>query len=162
MPAFAQEVLNTGAGGSGLLLLAAGLGSLAGSLILASMGNFRHKSRLLVTSVLLLSVFLTAFAWSTWFWVSWILLLFVGTMSFGFFTPLANTLIQLNVPAKLRGRVLSVFQLAPAVHYLGALPLAATAGIISWPVAITGGASISFIVCLWLGIWRSVLRKSDY
>ena len=161
MPAFAQEVLNTGAAGSGLLLLGAGLGSLAGSLILASFGNFRNKSRLMVTSVLLLSLFLTAFAWSPWFWASWVILLFVGTMSFGFFTPLANTLIQLNVAPELRGRVLSVFQLAPAVHYLGALPLAATADIISWPVAITGGASISFILCFWLGVWRPILRRSD-
>ena len=116
MPAFTKEVLEIGAGGTGLLLLAAGLGSLLGNLILASLGDFRQKERLLMVSVLLLSVVLTMFAWSPWFWASWIILLFVGATSFGFFTPLATTLIQLNVPSELRGRVLSVFQLAPAVH----------------------------------------------
>ena len=82
-------------------------------------------------------------------------------MSFGFFWPLATSLIQLNVPPQLRGRVLSVLQLAPAVHHLGALPLAVGAEIISWPVAITGGAAMTLVVAVWLGIWRPVLRRLE-
>jgi predicted MFS family arabinose efflux permease len=161
LPAFTKEVLDVGAGGTGLLLLGAGLGSLLGSLILASLGDFRRKTWLLMGSVLLLSVFLILFAWSPWYWASWIIFLFVGVMSFGFFWPLATTLIQLNVPPQLRGRVLSVLQLAPAVHYLGALPLAVVAEIISWPVAITGGAAMTLVVALWLGSWRPDLRRLE-
>ena len=71
------------------------------------------------------------------------------------------TLILLNAPSELRGRVLSILTLAPAVHYLGALPLAAAADAISWPVAITGGAALSFLVALWLGVWRPVLRHLE-
>ena len=159
MPAIAQEVLEIGAGGTGLLLLAVGLGSLFGNLILAGLGDFRRKTSLLMASVLLQSMFLTLFAWSPWPWVSWIILLFVGAMSFGFFVPLVVTLIQLNVPAELRGRVLSILGLAPAVHYLGALPLALAANAISWPVAVTAGAGLSMLVALWLGVWRPVLRQ---
>ena len=161
MPAFTKEVLEIGAGETGFLLLAAGLGSLFGNLILASLGDFRHKARLLMASVMLLSVVLTLFAWSLWYWASWAILLFVGATSFGFFTPLSNTLIQLNVPPELRGRVLSVLQIAPALHYLGALPLAMAADIVSWPVAITGGAAGSLIVALWLGVCRPVLRHLE-
>ena len=161
MPAFTKEVLEMGAGGTGLLLLAAGLGSLLGNLIIASLGDFRRKSRLLVASMLLVSVVLTLFAWSPWFWASWIILLFVGGASFGLYLPLVNTLILLNAPSELRGRVLSILTLAPAVHYLGALPLAAAADAISWPVAITGGAALSFLVALWLGVWRPVLRHLE-
>ena len=161
MPAFTKEVLEMGAGGTGLLLLAAGLGSLLGNLIIASLGDFRRKARLLVASMLLVSVVLTLFAWSPWFWASWIILLFVGGASFGLYLPLVNTLILLNAPSELRGRVLSILTLAPAVHYLGALPLAAAADAISWPVAITGGAALSFLVALWLGVWRPVLRHLE-
>ena len=161
LPAFTKDVLDVGAGGTGLLLLGAGLGSLLGSLILASLGDFRHKVWLLMGSVLLLGVVLILFAWSPWYWASWLIFLFVGVMSFGFFWPLATTMIQLNVPPELRGRVLSVLQLAPAVHYLGALPLAVAAEVISWPVAITGGAAMTLVVALWLGIWRPVLRRLD-
>ena len=74
---------------------------------------------------------------------------------------MATTLIQLNVPPELRGRVLSVLQLAPAVHFLGALPLTVAAQVISWPVAITGGAAMTLVVALWLGIWRPVLRRLE-
>ena len=161
LPAFTKEALDVGAGGTGLLLLGAGLGSLLGSLILASLGDFRRKTWLLMGSVLLLSVFLILFAWSPWYWASWIIFLFVGVMSFGFFWPLATSLIQLNVPPQLRGRVLSVLQLAPAVHHLGALPLAVVAEIISWPVAITGGAAMTLVVALWLGSWRPDLRRLE-
>ena len=159
MPAIAQEVLEIGPCGTGLLLLAVGLGSLFGNLILAGLGDFRRKAGLLMASVLLQSVFLTLFAWSPWPWVSWVILLFVGAMSFGFFVPLVVTLIQLNVPPELRGRVLSILGLAPAVHYLGALPLALAANAISWPVAVTAGAALSMLVALWLGVWRPVLRR---
>ncbi|MCH7738221.1 MAG: MFS transporter [Chloroflexi bacterium] len=161
MPAFTKEVLEIGAGGTGLLLLAVGLGSLIGSLTLASLGIFKFKAKLLIASVLLQSVVLTLFAWSTSTWVSWIILLFVGATSFGFFVPLVITLIQLNVPPELRGRVLSILGVAPAIHYLGALPLALAADAISWPVAITGGAMLSLLVAVWLGVWRPVLRRLE-
>ena len=161
MPGFGKEVLDIGPGGTGLLLLAAGLGSLIGSLILASLGDHRSKTKLLVISVSLLSLFLVLFAWSQWFFVSWVILLFVGAASFGFFTPLATTLIQLNVAPDVRGRVLSIFQLAPALHFLGGLPLAATANIFSWPIALTGSAIMSLVVALWLGVWRGTLREYE-
>ena len=161
LPAFTEAVLDVGAGGTGLLLLGAGLGSLIGSLILASMGDFRHKTWLLMGSVLLLSVVLTAFAWSPWYLASLAVYFFVGAMSFGLFWPVATTLIQLNVPPELRGRVLSFLQFAPAVHYLGALPLAVAADAINWSAAITGGAALSMVVALWLGVWRPPLRRLE-
>ena len=159
MPAFSKDVLDAGPGGTGLLLLAAGLGSLFGNLVVASLGDFRYKARLLMGSMLTVSVVLILFAWSPWFWASWIILLFVGAASFGVSLPLVITLIQLNAPTELRGRVLSILTLAPAVHYIGALPLAVAADLISWPAAVTGGAVLSFLVALWLGVWRPVLRR---
>lgn len=65
------------------------------------------------------------------------------------------------MPPELRGRVLSVLQFAPAVHYLGALPLAVAAELINWPAAITGGATMTLVVALWLGIWRPALRRLE-
>ena len=152
LPAFTKEVLDVGAGGTGLLWLGAGLGSLLGSFLLASLGDFKRKSWLLLASLLLLCVFLIAFAWSPWYWISWILFFFVGTMSTGLFWPLANTLVQLNVPSELRGRVLSILQIAPAIHFLSALPLAVAGGLVSWPIAVTGAALMVLLVTLLLGI----------
>ena len=161
LPAFTKEVLGVGAGGTGLLWLGAGLGSLLGSFLLASLGDFKRKSWLLLASLLLLCVFLIAFAWSPWYWISWILFFFVGTMSTGLFWPLANTLVQLNVPSELRGRVLSILQIAPAIHFLSALPLAVAGGLVSWSIAVTGAALMVLLVTLLLGIWRPTLRRFE-
>ena len=161
LPAFTKEVLDVGAGGTGLLWLGAGLGSLLGSFLLASLGDFKRKSWLLLASLLLLCVFLIAVAWSPWYWISWILFFFVGTMSTGLFWPLANTLVQLNVPSELRGRVLSILQIAPAIHFLSALPLAVAGGLVSWSIAVTGAALMVLLVTLLLGIWRPTLRRFE-
>ena len=161
LPAFTKEVLDVGAGGTGLLWLGAGLGSLLGSFLLASLGDFKRKSWLLLASLLLLCVFLIAFAWSPWYWISWILFFFVGTMSTGLFWPLANTLVQLNVPSELRGRVLSILQIAPAIHFLSALPLAVAGGLVSWSIAVSGAALMVLLVTLLLGIWRPTLRRFE-
>ena len=161
LPAFTRDMLDVGAGGTGLLWLSAGLGSLLGSLIVASLGNFRHKARLMVGSLLVLFVVLTLFAWSPWYWASWILFFFVGVTSLGLFWPLATTLVQLNVPNEVRGRVLSVLQLAPAVHFLSGLLLAVGAEAVGWPIAITGTVAMTLLVTVWLGIWRPVLRRLE-
>jgi MFS family permease len=161
LPAFTEAVLGVGAGGTGLLWLGAGLGSLLGSFILASLGDFKRKAWLFVAALILVSVFLILFAWSTWYPVSWIIFFFVGVSSTGLFWPLANALVQLNVPPELRGRVLSILQIAPAIHFLSALPLAVVGELLSWPIAMTGAASMVLVVALWLGVWRPVLRKFE-
>ena len=161
LPAFTRDMLDVGAGGTGLLWLSAGLGSLLGSLIVASLGDFRHKARLMVGSLLLLFVVLTLFAWSPWYWASWVLFFFVGVTSLGLFWTLATTLVQLNVPNEVRGRVMSVLQLAPAVHFLSGLLLAVGAEAGGWSIAITGTVAMTLMVTAWLGIWRPVLRRLE-
>src|SRR3712207_880942 len=46
LPVFSQEVLNVGATGYGAMTSATGLGALVGSLVIASLGNFRRKGAL--------------------------------------------------------------------------------------------------------------------
>ena len=161
LPAFTRDMLDVGAGGTGLLWLSAGLGSLLGSLIVASLGDFRHKARLMGGALLLLYVVLTLFAWSPWYWASWVLFFFVGVTSLGLFWTLATILVQLNVPNEVRGRVMSVLQLAPAVHFLSGLLLAVGAEAVGWSIAITGTVAMTLMVTAWLGIWRPVLRRLE-
>ena len=46
----------------------------------------------------------------------------------------------------------------PGFHYLGALPLAAAAGWIGWPLSITIAAAICLLVTVWFGLVRSAGR----
>jgi len=154
VPAMAKDVLETGAAGVGLLFLASGIGSLIGALLAPLIGNANVYRALLVCLVVFAGI-LTLFAWSSWFWVSWVLFLLVGVVSLGMIWTLATTLIQLETPAEVRGRMMAMLQLAPGFHYLGAFPLAMAAGQWGWAVAITGSAGL----CLAVTVWFALLRR---
>ena len=158
LPAFVKEFLETSASGAGLLISAAGLGSLLGSLALASLGDAPNKGRLLLGTAMTFIAALFLFAWSPWFWASWVVLLFAGAGSMGFIS-LGTTLLQLTAPTRLHGRVLSLWLLGAALNYIGALPLAAAADAVNWPVAIAGGSALFLLVVLWLGVRPTSLRR---
>lgn len=160
MPAFAREVLNSTAGQAGLLMTAAGIGSLAANVALALLGNFRRKNLLLVGALLLFEAALFAFAWSQWFWLSWAILLFVGMGSIGYIS-LGTTVLQLSVPQELQGRVMSLWYVSAGFMFIGSLPMALVADLVSWPVALAGGATLCFAFTLWLAILRPTLRRLE-
>ncbi len=153
VPAMAKDVLGTGAAGVGLLFLGSGIGSLIGSLILPAIGR-AHVYRTLLLSLLVFTVVLTLFAWSSWFWASWVLFLLVGMVGVGMVWPLATTMIQLESSAEVRGRVMGILQFTPGFHFLGAFPLALAAGQLGWEVAITGAAGISLATTVWYALVR--------
>ncbi|GAA6748179.1 MFS transporter [Thermus brockianus] len=117
VPAYARLVLGLSATGYGFLLSAVGLGALGAALVMAFTGRPRPMR-------LLLGVFALALAHLGLFlphltWVS--LCLALG--GFGMISVLinANTLVQLSVPDRLRGRVMAVYSLV----MLGTGPLGA-------------------------------------
>lgn len=158
VPAFAKDVLGSGAAGVGLLLLGSGIGSLFGSLLLPFIGR-AHVYRSLLIALVVFALVLTLFAWSSWFWVSWILFLMAGVLSIGMVWPLATTMIQLESSAEFRGRVLGILQFTPGFHFLGAFPLALAASQLGWGVAITGAAGVSLAVTVWFALVRSGAPK---
>ena len=160
MPAFAREVLDSTAAQAGLLMTAAGIGSLAANVVLALLGNFRKKHLLLIGALLLFEAALFAFAWSHWFWVSWAILLFVGMGSIGYIS-LGTTVLQLSVPQELQGRVMSLWYVSAGFMFIGSLPMALVADLVRWPIALAGGATICFAFTLWLAILRPTLRRLE-
>jgi predicted MFS family arabinose efflux permease len=158
MPAFAKEVLEVGAGGAGMLMTAAGVGSLIGTLILATLGNFRYKNWLLLGALFIFGLSLLVFSWSPWFRVSWAILLFVGMGSTGFIS-VGTTVLQLSVPNDLQGRIMSLWYVSAGLMFIGALPSALVADLFDWMVAISGGAIMFMAVALLLGVARPTLRN---
>ena len=154
IPAMAKEVLGVGAAGVGLLFLASGIGSFLGNFLLPIIGSTKVYRSLLINLVLF-AVFLSFFSWSSWFWVSWIFFLLVGLVGLGSVWPLATSLIQLESPADMKGRVMGILQFTPGFHYLGAYPLALAAGQFGWGVAMTATAVATLLVTIWFGVIRS-------
>ncbi len=158
LPAFGKEVFSLNADGVGLLLTVAGVGSLVGNLFLAMLGNPGYKNRLLLGMIIMFGVTLFAFAVSPVYVVSLVLLFLTGVGFTGFFS-LGTTVLQLTTPDQLRGRMMSLWLIGAAMHYVGALPLGAVGEYWGWPVSLGGSALIMMAFVLWLGVFRPTLRE---
>ena len=160
LPAFGREALNLNADGAGFLLTVVGIGSLVGNVFLASLGNVRRKNWMLLGMIVLFGISLFLFANSPIYIVSLVLLFFTG-VGFTGFISVGTTILQLSTPAELRGRMMSLWLVGAAMHYIGALPLGAVGEYWGWPVSLGGGALVMLAFVLWLGILRPTIRKLD-
>lgn len=158
IPAFAKDQLGSDATQAGLMLLASGVGSLAGNIALTFM-NRAWLYRWLLACLVTMALVLALFGWSTSFWVAWALFLVVGIVSLGTVWPLATTILQLQCPAEVRGRVMGILHFTPGFHYLGALPLSFIAAETGWALAITMAAGLMLLVTFWFGVGRNAGRE---
>jgi predicted MFS family arabinose efflux permease len=123
VPIFVTSVLRGGAAEVGLLFAASGIGTVAGSLYVASFGDYRRKGRLLVSANAAWVIALAIFALSRSFVSSFAMLLLMAAAQ-SVFTTLAITLMQGSVEAKMRGRVMSLNTLLMmGVRPLGDFPV---------------------------------------
>jgi len=151
MPVFASDILDVGARGLGFLLAAPGAGTIVGSLVLAGRGAISRKGRYYVAANLIFCACLSAIALSRIFPLSLVLLFVGGGFAATSGTALV-TMLQLNTPPHMRGRVLSLVTLAfVGVPALGGLAMGAIASAIGTPTSFLIGAGIAATVMLGLG-----------
>ncbi len=158
LPAFGKEVLRLNADGAGFLLTVAGIGSLAGNIYLASLGNTKNKNWLLLGMIILFGVSLFFFALSPIYIVSLVLLFLTG-VGFTGFISMGTAILQISTPPELRGRMMSLWLIGAAVHYIGAWPLGTVGEYYGWPMSLGGGALLMLGLVMWLGIFRPTLRR---
>jgi MFS family permease len=118
LPAWAVDILHGDVKTNGWLRSAQGLGSLIGALIIASLGRFKFRGKLLTAGIFVLPVMLILFTFIRNIPLSMVILVFVGAAVI-FTNNLSNSLVQSNVPDNLRGRVMSIFSLT----FFGLMPL---------------------------------------
>jgi MFS family permease len=139
LPAWSVDVLGGDATTNGLLLSARGVGSLISALLIASLGGFNFRGKLLIFGSLGLPIMMFLFAFVHWIPLS--LLIMVG-MGLGFMLAanVTNALVQTQVHDELRGRVMGVYTLI----FFGAMPLGSLlAGILASRI----GEPTTFILC---------------
>lgn len=107
LPLFARYVLDTGPAGYGMLTAVAGLGALAAGIWVVSLGNFRHKGRMMIWSGLGWSISLLLFAASTSYTQSLVAMFLAGLTQAVVWTVIA-TLILSNTAQAMRGRVMGL------------------------------------------------------
>jgi MFS family permease len=146
LPVFAKEILGLGASGLGFLAAAPGLGTIIGSLGLATLGRVEARRRRMLTILAAFSAALFAFAASSHFNLTFICLVIVGALSTVFET-LMQTSIQLQVAEAFRGRVLGFYGLTTGgLRELGGMQAGFLAEWTGAPVAIEAGVIILVVV----------------
>ncbi len=152
-PALAQNVLGVGATGLGFLMAAMGLGSLTAALLVASLD--RPRPGIIVVGAFGLGALEVILGGIRSYPVALIAMFGAGAAAIAMMVS-ANTSIQLAVPDRLRGRVMSVY----TTVFAGSTPIGAPA--IGWlasafstEVALIVGGGISVVGALVAWAWMA-------
>ena len=137
MPIFQKDVLGVGPEGLGMLLAAPGLGAVLATLMLATVAHrLRRKELLLPVALVFLGIFLILFSRTTSFPLALLVLVGVGGSQI-FFMATTNSLLQMTIPDRLRGRVMSIYMLDRGFIPAGSLFAGISAHFVGAPVTVT-------------------------
>lgn len=118
LPVFAQDVFHGGANLYTILLVCSGIGSICGALTTAALGKYKHMGLSVLLLLIALGVLIISFALSKKLVLSCVLIFIYGGMLLAVFTSISS-LVQLITPDNMRGRVLSVYNVA----FRGGMPV---------------------------------------
>jgi len=117
-PVFVKDIFRRGPETYGQLMSMMGIGSICGSLAIASLGNFKHKGRVALTMLIVLGGTISAFALSKHLIVSYAVVILAGFAMMAVFATVTS-LVQLVTTEEMRGRVMSVYNCA----FRGGMPM---------------------------------------
>jgi predicted MFS family arabinose efflux permease len=123
LPVFVKNIFAQGPDTYTLLLSVSGAGSVVGALVVATFGHSQHKGLITLIGIAVLGVFVAGFSHSTLLWLSCIFL-FLASMALVSVFALISSLVQLITTDQMRGRVMSVYNVAfrggmPIGNYIG-------------------------------------------
>lgn len=160
MPAYAEEVMQVGSVGLGILLAAGALGSVLGTFGSAKLGT-GHRGRNLVLAAVALSILVIAFAQARTMWAACLILIGLGFMLL-LLQSLAITLVQLNTPDRVRGRVMSIYSMLHAGADTGGnLVIGAIAVPLGLVTALSLGGVVALLFTLGLNLFLPKVRRLD-
>jgi predicted MFS family arabinose efflux permease len=126
MPKYAQDVMGLDATGLGVLVAAPGFGSLIASVVLASLGDFQWKGKLLLGAGIVTGIALALFASSQSFLLVLAMLAIVGAAG-NVCMVMNRTLLQLACDDTYLGRVMSGYMMMFGITQLSTMPTGAIA-----------------------------------
>lgn len=163
VPLLARNVLHEGAHGFGLLMAALGIGAVVGALALALLGRSRPGLPLLIAAAATASALTLALAVIRHFPAAVVLLALTGLSQIVFMAS-CNTALQMVVPDRLRGRIMSLY----AFVFVGVTPVGSffVGSVAEWfgtPIAYAAGGGLGLLSVLALTLlwWRGWGRAAS-
>jgi MFS family permease len=159
LPVYARDILGIGAPGLGILTGSIGVGALAGALLMASRRPSGGSGRLLLVGLTAMSLSLVTFALSTSVVLTAVALAILGASQVAYYST-TNTLLQVRVPARLRGRVHSLYVLTSiGLLPVGNLVAGAVAERAGVPLVLAVGGALTLAIALLAAIARPEIRR---
>ena len=165
MPAFAA-MLNVDEKGYGYLLSITGVGAVVGTVISGSLQKSPRLGLAMLLSALIFCVFVYLFALVCWLGISGafhlaLVILFLASIFTSIFMVTTTTVLQLEVPEKLRGRVMGFHGISYSLFPLGALLVGTIANVTNPSVGISISTTIFVAYLLWVLVTQPDTRKMD-
>ena len=167
MPIF-SDLLGAGETGYGYLISITGVGSVAGTFLVGSFQNSRRLGRIILTAATLsgLSIYLFALATSYALTSGYAYpLAMAAGFTIALFTSIfmitSMTVLQLQVPDKLRGRVMGLHSITYSLMPLGGLLVGFLSSIVSAPAAIALSASAYLVFACIISVSEGQIRRID-
>jgi predicted MFS family arabinose efflux permease len=155
LPVFAKDVFHGGPGAFTILLCCSGAGSVLGALAVASMDRLQRRGRVALLLLVVLGVLMLGFSLSKIFLLSAFLLFLSGGVLMGVFATIGS-LVQLITPNEMRGRVMSVYNVA----FRGGMPFGSLAvGLLSMRFTAPAVLAVNGVLLSLLGLWFLLVQR---
>ena len=156
LPIYTVKVLGLKESAYGLLLSSVGLGAMISAILVATKGTKKKQFYFQVIGCLGLGTFLIAMSITYTYFLACIVLVFCG-FSMIMFTTTSNSILQLNSPDNMRGRVMSVYSLVfGGLVPVGSLYTGTTAKYLGIQTTFLISGIIGFI-----GLFILLLRRNE-
>ena len=162
LPIFARDILDTGPVGLGLLRAAPAVGALSMSLVLARWPLHQKVGQRMLACVAVYGVCMIAFGLSSNFFISLLALAISGAAD-NVSVVIRLTLMQLETPDEMRGRVAAVNTIfIGASNQLGEFESGATAALFG-PVGsvVLGGIGTLLVAAAWLRLFPALATRDE-
>jgi MFS family permease len=160
LPAFNEDILGGGPEDLGLLMSSMGVGAILGSLMLASMGELKHKAAWLIATCVGWGAFTAAFGSAQVVWLAALLVGVIGWLS-AWNMSLNRGLLQMQVDPRMRGRIMSIDMMSHGLMPLGVIPISLIAERYSVAVALEAAGVVFVLVVVALALFTTSVRRVD-
>ncbi len=163
LPVFARDILQVGSEGLGLMRAAPAVGAAAVALVLAIRPLARNVGVKMLWAVVVFGLATIVFGLSTSFWLSLAMLALLGAADM-VSVYIRTTLVQLNIPDEMRGRVYSISGLAiSASNELGEMQSGIAAALLGATGAVMfGGVGAIAITVLWAWLFPELRNARTF
>ena len=165
MPVYAAEVFEVGPQGLGLLLSAAGLGSLIGTVILASCTQITRPGKILFVLLGFLGVLMATLAITNIYSVAMIVIMLLSGSMMSYFS-ISGATVQGILPDQYRGRVTGIYMMAWGLMPVGSLLAGSIANVVGPQLSTLIGSSLIFVSLIaatycFKGVWKYRLEEDS-